>query len=146
MDSFLKEFFPKVYRRMLEDKDISNYCKFDSQLLTTFTSSMYTSGLITTFFASSFTEKFGRRLSMLFGGATFVTGSAIGGAAVNLFMVLLARVLLGVALGFSTQVRTQSLIFDKKKKWLKYFPFFYMRILLKVIDTLKLNQNIVFFI
>jgi MFS transporter, SP family, sugar:H+ symporter len=106
MDSFLKEFFPKVYRRMLNDKDISNYCKFDSQLLTAFTSSMYVAGLITTLFASSFTEKYGRRLSMLFGGAMFVAGAAIGGAAVNLFMVILARVLLGVGLGFSTLVRT----------------------------------------
>ncbi|KAF3324712.1 hexose carrier protein HEX6-like protein [Carex littledalei] len=103
MDSFLKELFPTVYRRMIEDKDISNYCKFNSQLLTFFTSSMYVSGLITTFFASGFTEKFGRRVSMLFGGTMFVIGAAVGGAAVNLYMILLARVLLGVGLGFSTQ-------------------------------------------
>lgn len=105
MDSFLKDLFPGVYRRMIEDKDISNYCKFNSQLLTFFTSSMYLSGLITTFFASGFTEKFGRRVSMLFGGAMFFIGAAVGGAAVNLYMILLARVLQGVGLGFSTQVR-----------------------------------------
>ncbi|KAJ4783515.1 hypothetical protein LUZ62_034761 [Rhynchospora pubera] len=104
MGSFLKEFYPKVYLRMLEDKDISNYCKFDSQLLTVFTSSMYISGLITTtLFASTFTEKFGLRLSMLFGRAMFVVGAAVGGGAVNLSMIILARVLLGVGMGFSTQ-------------------------------------------
>ncbi|KAJ4776718.1 hypothetical protein LUZ62_060975 [Rhynchospora pubera] len=104
MDSFLKEFYPKVYLRMLEGKDISNYCKFDSQLLMVFTSSMYISGLITTtLFASTFTEKFGRRLSMLFGRAMFVVGAAVGGGAVNLSMIILARVLLGVGMGFSTQ-------------------------------------------
>ncbi|KAJ3691048.1 hypothetical protein LUZ61_020212 [Rhynchospora tenuis] len=103
MDSFLKKFFPEVYRRMLEDKDISNYCKFDSQLLTAFTSSLYIAGLISTIFASRFTESFGRRRSMLFGGAAFVAGAALGGAAVNLFMVIFARVLLGVGLGFANQ-------------------------------------------
>ncbi|KAJ4775148.1 hypothetical protein LUZ62_059405 [Rhynchospora pubera] len=103
MDSFLKKFFPEVYRRMLEDKDISNYCKFDSQLLTAFTSSLYIAGLISSIFASRFTEAFGRKRSMLFGGAAFVAGAALGGAAVNLFMVIFARVLLGVGLGFANQ-------------------------------------------
>ncbi|GFY84391.1 major facilitator superfamily protein [Actinidia rufa] len=39
MESFLKKFFPEVYTKMKEDTKISNYCKFDSQLLTSFTSS-----------------------------------------------------------------------------------------------------------
>ncbi|KAJ3672554.1 hypothetical protein LUZ60_007275 [Juncus effusus] len=103
MDSFLKKFFPKVFGKMKEDPDISNYCKFDSQLLTVFTSSLYFAGLISTFFASRFTKSFGRRPSMLFGGAAFVAGAALGGASVNLYMIILGRVLLGVGLGFANQ-------------------------------------------
>ena len=34
MEPFLKKFFPEVYTKMNEDTKISNYCKFDSQLLT----------------------------------------------------------------------------------------------------------------
>ena len=40
MEPFLRKFFPDVYRRMRGDTRLSNYCKFDSQLLTAFTSSL----------------------------------------------------------------------------------------------------------
>ncbi|KAG1360764.1 hexose carrier protein HEX6 [Cocos nucifera] len=103
MDSFLKKFFPEVYRRMKEDTHISNYCKFDSELLTAFTSSLYVAGLFATFFASSVTRAFGRRPSMLLGGAAFLAGTVLGGAAVNVSMVILGRVLLGVGVGFANQ-------------------------------------------
>ncbi|XP_066385115.1 hexose carrier protein HEX6-like [Miscanthus floridulus] len=33
MDSFLKRFFPKVYRQK-QDSKVSHYCKFNSELLT----------------------------------------------------------------------------------------------------------------
>lgn len=56
MKPFLEKFFPEVYRKMTEDTDISNYCKFDSQLLTSFTSSLYVAGLAASFFASSVTK------------------------------------------------------------------------------------------
>ncbi|KAM0881608.1 hypothetical protein ACQ4PT_032843 [Festuca glaucescens] len=101
MEPFLRKFFPEVYRRMKGDSRVSNYCKFDSQLLTAFTSSLYVAGLLTTFLASRVTSRRGRRPSMLLGGAAFLAGSAIGGAAVNIYMVILGRVLLGVGLGFA---------------------------------------------
>lgn len=104
MDSFLKKFFPDVYRRMKGDTHISNYCKFDSQLLTAFTSSLYVAGLFATFLASSVTRAFGRRPSMLLGGAAFLAGTVLGGAAVNVSMVILGRALLGVGVGFANQV------------------------------------------
>ncbi|XP_044505381.1 hexose carrier protein HEX6 [Mangifera indica] len=103
MESFLKKFFPEVYTKMKEDTKISNYCKFDSQLLTTFTSSLYVAGLIASFFASSVTRAFGRKPSILAGGAAFLAGSALGGAAVNVYMLILGRVLLGVGVGFANQ-------------------------------------------
>ncbi|KAJ7982504.1 Hexose carrier protein [Quillaja saponaria] len=103
MAPFLEKFFPEVYKKMKEDTKISNYCKFDSQLLTTFTSSLYIAGLIATFFASSVTRAFGRKPSILAGGAAFLAGAALGGAAVNVYMLILGRVLLGVGVGFANQ-------------------------------------------
>lgn len=109
MEPFLKKFFPEVYTRMKEDTEISNYCKFDSQLLTLFTSSLYIAGLIASFFASLVTAAYGRKPSILAGGAAFLAGAAIGGAAVNIYMLIFGRVLLGVGVGFSNQV-THSLL------------------------------------
>uniref|UniRef100_A0A0D9VN85 Major facilitator superfamily (MFS) profile domain-containing protein n=1 Tax=Leersia perrieri TaxID=77586 RepID=A0A0D9VN85_9ORYZ len=81
MEPFLKKFFPDVYHQMKGDKNVSNYCRFDSELLTVFTSSLYIAGLVATLFASSVTRRFGRRASILIGGSVFVAGSAFGGAA-----------------------------------------------------------------
>ncbi|KAK9178534.1 hypothetical protein WN943_027725 [Citrus x changshan-huyou] len=111
MEPFLKKFFPEVYRKMKEDTNISNYCKFDSQLLTTFTSSLYIAGLIASLFASSVTRAFGRKASILVGGTAFLAGSALGGAAFNIYMLIFGRVLLGVGIGFANQVSV----------WLFYF-------------------------
>uniref|UniRef100_A0A5B7CCB7 Major facilitator superfamily (MFS) profile domain-containing protein n=1 Tax=Davidia involucrata TaxID=16924 RepID=A0A5B7CCB7_DAVIN len=103
MEPFLKKFFPEVYTRMKEDTKISNYCKFDSQLLTSFTSSLYVAGLIASFFASSITSAFGRKPTILVGGAAFLAGAALGGAAFNVYMLIFGRVLLGVGVGFANQ-------------------------------------------
>lgn len=103
MESFLKKFFPEVYTKMKEDTSISNYCKFDSQLLTSFTSSLYVAGLVASFFASSVTRAFGRMPSILAGGAAFLAGAALGGAAFNVSMLILGRVLLGIGVGFANQ-------------------------------------------
>ncbi|XP_059666917.1 hexose carrier protein HEX6-like [Cornus florida] len=103
MEPFLKKFFPEVYTKMKDDTKISNYCKFDSQLLTSFTSSLYLAGLIASFFASSVTRAFGRTPSILAGGAAFLAGAALGGAAYNVYMLIFGRVLLGVGVGFANQ-------------------------------------------
>lgn len=101
MDSFLKKFFHGVYENK---RDSTNqYCQFDSQLLTTFTSSLYLAGLIATFFASTITRMYGRKTSMLTGGTSFLIGSALNGAAVNVEMLILGRILLGVGVGFANQ-------------------------------------------
>ncbi|XP_047959353.1 hexose carrier protein HEX6-like [Salvia hispanica] len=103
MRPFLKKFFPEVFRRMEEDTKISNYCKFDSQLLTLFTSSMYLAGLIASFFASSTTKAYGRKPSIIIGGAAFLAGAALNGTALNIYMLIFGRVLLGVGVGFANQ-------------------------------------------
>ncbi|KAL4178647.1 hypothetical protein AMTRI_Chr13g83320 [Amborella trichopoda] len=103
MGPFLEKFFPEVYRRMQEDSTRSNYCKFDSELLTSFTSSLYIAGLVSSFFASSVTRVCGRKPSILIGGAAFLAGSALGGAAMNIYMLIFGRVLLGIGVGFANQ-------------------------------------------
>ncbi|KAK9747685.1 hypothetical protein RND81_02G008800 [Saponaria officinalis] len=101
METFLKKFFPKVYIKMKEDTKISNYCKFDSQLLTSFTSSLYFAGLFASLIASSTTKVFGRKVSIFVGGLSVLAGSAVGGSALNVYMLILGRVLLGIGVGFA---------------------------------------------
>ncbi|XP_052136726.1 hexose carrier protein HEX6-like [Oryza glaberrima] len=112
MEPFLRDFFPGVLRRMAGGGGgadggaprVSNYCKFDSQLLTLFTSSLYISGLLTAVLLASWvTASRGRRASMILGGFAYIAGAAVSGAAVNVSMAILGRALLGVGLGFTTQ-------------------------------------------
>lgn len=104
MEPFLKKFFHKVYLKMkLADDKVSNYCVFDSQLLTSFTSSLYVAGLVTSFFASYITKAFGRKPSIVVGGAAFLAGTGLGGAAFNVYMLIVGRLLLGVGVGFANQ-------------------------------------------
>ncbi|KAH6827212.1 Major facilitator superfamily protein [Perilla frutescens var. hirtella] len=103
MEPFLEKFFRRIYKRMKEDTKISNYCKFDSQLLTLFTSSLYLAGLIASFFASLVTDALGRKPSMLAGGVSFLVGASLNGAASNIYMLIIGRVLLGIGVGFTNQ-------------------------------------------
>ena len=104
MDPFLLKFFPSVYKMENENHSTNQYYKFDSEMLTLFTSSLYVAALVASFFASTVTRVFGRKWSMFGGGITFLIGSAINGAAENMFMLILGRLLLGVGVGFANQV------------------------------------------
>ena len=106
MDPFLRDFFPDVYRRMKAGSAAraSNYCRFDSQLLTLFTSSLYIAGLLTAVLLASWvTARHGRCPSMALGGAAYLAGAAVSGGAANVSMAILGRALLGVGLGFANQ-------------------------------------------
>ncbi|KAK4431680.1 Hexose carrier protein HEX6 [Sesamum alatum] len=103
MESFLKKFFPGVYIEMKEDTKLSNYCKFDSQLLTSFTSSLYVSCLIASFLAATVTRDYGRKPSIVIGGVAFLIGAVLGGVAENIYMLIIGRLLLGVGIGFTNQ-------------------------------------------
>ncbi|KAF8411237.1 hypothetical protein HHK36_003784 [Tetracentron sinense] len=103
MAPFLKKFFPKVYLKQLKDTSTNQYCKFDSQTLTMFTSSLYLAALVASFIASWMTRKLGRKLSMLTGGILFLAGAAINGAAKNVAMLIIGRILLGLGIGFANQ-------------------------------------------
>ena len=109
MDSFLKKFFHDVYEKK-RDAATNQYCQFDSQLLTTFTSSLYLAGLIASFFASPITRTYGRKVSMLIGGTSFLMGSALNGAAVNVEMLILGRILLRIGVGFARGLKKKTRI------------------------------------
>ncbi|XP_008793638.1 sugar transport protein MST6-like [Phoenix dactylifera] len=103
MDSFLSKFFPSVYRKQAEDSSTNQYCEFNSQLLTAFTSSLYLAALLASFFASTTTRVFGRKWSMLGGGLTFLVGAVLNGAAKDVAMLIIGRILLGIGVGFANQ-------------------------------------------
>ncbi|KAL6203249.1 hypothetical protein ACLB2K_026951 [Fragaria x ananassa] len=103
MDSFLSKFFPSVYRKKALDKSTNQYCQYDSQVLTMFTSSLYLAALIASVVAAFVTRKFGRKRSMFFGGVLFCVGAAINAAAMGVWMWILGQILLGFGIGFSNQ-------------------------------------------
>lgn len=104
MDDFLKKFFPKVYRRKQMNLKETDYCKYDNQLLTLFTSSLYFSALVMTFAASHLTRKKGRKASIIVGSLSFLAGAILNASAENIAMLIIGRVLLGGGIGFGNQV------------------------------------------
>lgn len=109
MDSFLKQFFPSVYERQSNLKPSSNqYCKFNSQILTLFTSSLYLSALVAGLGASNITRMLGRRATMILGGIFFVLGALINGLAIHIWMLIAGRLLLGFGIGCANQVHSFS--------------------------------------
>ncbi|CAL0312016.1 unnamed protein product [Lupinus luteus] len=103
MDPFLMKFFPEVYRKKKGVETTNKYCQYDSETLTIFTSSLYLAALLSSLVASTVTRKFGRKLSMLFGGLMFLVGALINGFAVKIWMLILGRILLGFGIGFANQ-------------------------------------------
>nr|KYP42645.1 Sugar carrier protein C [Cajanus cajan] len=104
MDSFLKQFFPSVYQQESSMKHSSNqYCKFNSQILTLFTSSLYITALVAGLGASSITRLMGRRATMIIGGIFFVGGALLNGLAIALWMLIVGRMLLGFGIGCANQ-------------------------------------------
>ncbi|CAD6238215.1 unnamed protein product [Miscanthus lutarioriparius] len=103
MDPFLRQFFPSVYAKEKEVVETNQYCKFDSVLLTLFTSSLYLAALVASLFAGYITSRCGRRVSMLGGGVIFLVGAVLNGLAQNVAMLIIGRIFLGIGVGFSNQ-------------------------------------------
>ncbi|KAL5992400.1 Sugar transport protein 5 [Asimina triloba] len=116
MPSFLAKFFPAVLRKMASAKR-NQYCVFDSQILTAFTSSLYIAGLLASVAASHVTKAVGRQATMLLGGATFLAGAALNGAAVNISMLIIGRILLGLGVGFTNQATPVYLSETAPPRW-----------------------------
>lgn len=102
--SIYVEVFPISLPEENLDRTTNQYCKYDSQILTMFTSSMYLAALLSSLVASTVTRKFGRKLSMLFGGLLFLIGALINGFAQHVWMLILGRIFLGFGIGFANQV------------------------------------------
>ncbi|XAR63990.1 hypothetical protein NMG60_11024168, partial [Bertholletia excelsa] len=103
MDSFLGKFFPEVHRKSKATVDTNQYCKFDDHILQLFTSSLYLAALVASFFASTTTKAFGRKVSMVVGGLIFLLGAVLNGAAKNVEMLIVGRLFLGVGIGYANQ-------------------------------------------
>ncbi|KAM3342055.1 hypothetical protein P3S68_027021 [Capsicum galapagoense] len=103
MDSFLKRFFMSVYHEQALNTTTNQYCKFDSQLLTLFTSSLYLAALVASIGASFVSKKHGRKLTMFLGGLFFLIGAVLNAAAVHISMLILGRFLLGLGVRFANQ-------------------------------------------
>ncbi|CAL4991344.1 unnamed protein product [Urochloa decumbens] len=117
MEPFLKRFFPHVLKRMAEAKKGDSYCIYDSQALAAFTSSLYVAGLVASLVASRVTRALGRQAVMLMGGAFFFAGAALTGAAVNISMLIIGRMLLGLGVGFTNQATPLFLAEMAPPRW-----------------------------
>ncbi|KAK4855696.1 hypothetical protein QYF36_009915 [Acer negundo] len=102
MDDFLIKFFPAVHERKLHAKE-DNYCKYDNQFLQLFTSSLYLAALVSSFAASKVCTKFGRKPTILVASTFFLAGAALSAAAQNIWMIIIARILLGIGVGFGNE-------------------------------------------
>lgn len=49
--------------------------------------------------------RWGRKATMMAGGACFLAGTALVTFAVHMIMLVLGRIVLGIGVGFATQVR-----------------------------------------
>ncbi|TYI23252.1 hypothetical protein ES332_A06G152000v1 [Gossypium tomentosum] len=103
MTPFLQKFFREVWEKKEANKSMNQYCQYDSQTLTMFTSSLYLAALLASLVASTVTRKLGRRLSMLFGGLLFFAGALINGFAKAVWMLIVGRLLLGFGIGSANQ-------------------------------------------
>lgn len=124
MDSFLEKFFPSVYRKQKAVDSTNQYCKFDSQTLTMFTSSLYVAALFSSLVAAWVTRRLGRRLSMLAGAVLFCAGALVNGLAQNIAMLIVGRILLGFGIGFGNQVTLYMCLYGSENKLLTLYDIY----------------------
>ncbi|KAJ4835656.1 hypothetical protein Tsubulata_021705 [Turnera subulata] len=104
MDIFLKKFFPEVYKRESSVKPSDDqYCSFNDQTMTLFTSCLYIAALISAIFSSVITRALGRKTTMVAGGLLFAAGAIVNALAQNVAMLYIGRILLGFGIGCCNQ-------------------------------------------
>jgi sugar porter (SP) family MFS transporter len=101
MRNFQESFFPQDINAHPESKN--GYCKFDDQLLQLFTSSLFLAGAVAAMVGMFTSKKFGRRFTMICGGAFFIVGTALVASAFQLAQLVIGRIILGFGVGFATQ-------------------------------------------
>jgi MFS family permease len=102
MDDFLSKFFPQVVRAK---KVNNNYCHYDNQGLSAFTSSLYLAGMVSAVFAQYSTRQLGRTKTMLIAGSSVLIGAILNVSGVNLAMLIIGRIMLGLGIGAGNQVQ-----------------------------------------
>ncbi|KAJ4752862.1 Sugar transport protein 5 [Rhynchospora pubera] len=117
MESFLRQFYPGVLKKMIEKGTSNEYCVYDSQSLTAFTSSLYIAGLFASLVAGKVTKAIGRQAVMLLGGAMFFAGAALNAGAVDIAMLIIGRMLLGFGVGFTNQATPVYLAEIAPPRW-----------------------------
>ncbi|GAB4823413.1 hypothetical protein N2152v2_010459 [Parachlorella kessleri] len=101
---FQQKFFPEVYEANQAATDNDPYCKYDSQKLQIFTSSLFLAGLVMSIFAGHITRAFGRKKTMVFAGICFLIGAGLNAGAVHIAMLVIGRLMLGFGVGSANQV------------------------------------------
>lgn len=127
MAPFLSSYFPDIYAKQgtAAAKDASQYCKYDNQVLTLFTSSLYLAALLSSLMAGPMTRWRGRRFSMFMGGLLFLVGAALNAFAsshkvAGLAMLISGRIFLGLGVGFANQVLISFLFLSYCINFLPY--------------------------
>nr|XP_019705721.1 hexose carrier protein HEX6 isoform X2 [Elaeis guineensis] len=100
-EASLKDMFPWLHMRM--EKSSSSYCRSSSQWMSGYTASLYVAGAMGALVAAWVTREFGRRPTMVAGGAASLAGSILAAAGPTVWTLLLGRVLLGFGVGFANQ-------------------------------------------
>ncbi|XP_059670709.1 sugar transport protein 12-like [Cornus florida] len=98
MGPFLSKFFPEV-----DQSGNLRYCKFDSNILTFFTSCFYMAVLVAFFSTLWLVKKCGRRNCMILSGLIFFIGAMLNAFAGKLWILIVGRILLGIGAGFGVQ-------------------------------------------
>uniref|UniRef100_A0A0D3F107 Major facilitator superfamily (MFS) profile domain-containing protein n=2 Tax=Oryza TaxID=4527 RepID=A0A0D3F107_9ORYZ len=98
-ESFLAMFFPVIFEQQQERVITNQYCKFDSQVLTLFGSSLFLSAMVAGIFASPMSRAFGRKWTLFVAAVAYLIGAILGAISFNFIVLLTGRLLLGVGVG-----------------------------------------------
>lgn len=110
MPGFLQRFFPGITDSTSDvstatdraSPDNDAFCQFNSQALSWFTSSLFIAGAFAAIPGAWVTRHYGRKRTMLIAGLLFDLGVIFLAAAYHLAMLILGRVLLGIAVAFAS--------------------------------------------
>lgn len=104
MPGFLERFFPEVLQQVDDRKDgtFNPYCTYDNQGLQWFTSSLFIAGMFAALPAGWACRRYGRKFTMLIAGILFDIGVVFITGAWNLTILIMGRVLLGIAVAFAS--------------------------------------------
>lgn len=83
----------------------SLHTRYDDHILQLFTSSLFLAGAFTALVGMFTCRKIGRRATMCMGGAAFIIGTVLVASAFHVAQLVIGRLILGVGVGFATQVR-----------------------------------------